>query len=60
ATESEFRDAGIKIVIYANHLLRSAYMSMKKVAETILTNQRAYEVRDQCISVGEVIRLIPS
>lgn len=30
-TESELRDRGVNIVIYANHLLRSAFPAMKKL-----------------------------
>src|SRR3989344_1862738 len=40
-TEQELIDLGVNIVIYANHLLRSAYPSMLKTAETILKNGRA-------------------
>jgi len=58
-TESELIDAGVNIVIYANHLLRSAYPAMKKTAETILRHERAYETRKMCMSIKEVLNLIP-
>jgi len=59
-TESELAKAGVNIVIYANHLLRSAYPAMKKTAETILRYERAYEVRNMCMPIKEILNLIPS
>ena len=58
-TENELSKEGVNIVIYANHLLRSAYPSMVKVAEIILKNQRCYETEEYCISVNEILNLIP-
>ncbi|HZX21739.1 MAG TPA: phosphoenolpyruvate mutase [Clostridia bacterium] len=58
-TESELRDKGINIVIYANHLLRSAFPAMKKTAKTILENERALEVEENCLSIKEILTLIP-
>ena len=58
-TEDELIDAGIKIVIYANQLLRSAFPAMKTAAETILTNGRALEVEEYCMPIKEIISLIP-
>lgn len=59
-TESELRDLGVNIIIYANHLLRSAYPAMTKVAESILENSRAYEAsNDYCMSIKDIINLIP-
>ena len=58
-TEEEFKKRGVNIVIYANQLIRAAFPAMKKVAETILTNHRAKEVDDECISIKEIITLIP-
>ena len=34
--EEELAEWGIKVVIYANHMLRAAYPAMVKVAESIL------------------------
>jgi phosphoenolpyruvate phosphomutase len=42
-TEDELIKAGVNVVIYANHLLRSAYPAMEKVAKSILMNNRSYE-----------------
>ena len=58
-SESELREAGVNIVIYANHLLRSAFPAMVKTAEGILKSQRAYEVRKHCMSIEDIITLIP-
>ncbi|TFB08771.1 phosphoenolpyruvate phosphomutase, partial [Candidatus Marinimicrobia bacterium MT.SAG.3] len=58
-TEKELADAGVKIVIYANHLLRSAYPTMLNTAESILTNERALEADEQCMPIKEIINLIP-
>jgi len=58
-TESEFEAAGVNIVIYANQMLRASYPAMVNAAETILKNQRAFEVRDQCMSIKEILNIIP-
>lgn len=57
-TEKELIKNGFKIVIYANHMLRAAYPAMKNAAETILKNQRAFELENKISSVKEVINLI--
>ena len=57
--EDEFEKAGVNIVIYANHMLRAAYPAMHKVAETILKNGRSFEARDQCMSIKEILEIIP-
>ena len=38
--EKDLIKNGFKIVIYANQLMRSAYPSMKKTAESILNNKK--------------------
>lgn len=58
-TEEEFAKRGVNIVIYANHLTRSGFPAMQKVAETILSNGRAKEADDMCMSIKEIITLIP-
>jgi len=57
--ESEFKEWGANIVIYANHLLRSSYPAMVKVAESILKNERSYDCSDQCMPIKEILTLIP-
>lgn len=57
--ETELADFGVNIVIYANHLLRSAYPSMIKTAESILENMRSYEADQFCLPVKDILNLIP-
>ena len=58
-TEEEFVKKGVNIVIYANHLTRSAFPSMKKVAETILTYHRAKEAEELCMPIKDILTLVP-
>jgi len=58
-TEEELIEAGINIVIYANHLLRSAYPTMVKTAEAILRNKRSYEAEELCMPIKDILTLIP-
>lgn len=57
-TEDELKKAGVSIVIYANHLLRSAYPAMLKTAQTILSNGRATEAQELCMPISEILTLI--
>lgn len=57
--EDEFKERGANIVIYANHLIRAAFPAMQSVAESILKNQRSLEVDEDCLSIKEIITLIP-
>ncbi|MBR4099989.1 MAG: phosphoenolpyruvate mutase [Clostridia bacterium] len=58
-TEQEFKERGVNVVIYANQLTRSGFPAMQNVAKTILTNHRAKEADDMCMSIKEIINLIP-
>ena len=58
-TEEEFKARGVNIVIYANQLIRAGFPAMQNVAKEILKNHRAKEVDDMCISIKEIITLIP-
>lgn len=58
-SEDELAKAGANIIIYANHLLRSAYPAMLYTAHTILEAGRALEAESSCLPVPEVLRLIP-
>lgn len=49
---------GFKIVIYANHFLRAVHLAIKKVAKSILTNQRSFESEKYIDSVQEILSLI--
>ena len=58
-TETEFAEAGVNIVIYANHLLRAAYPAMLDVATTILKSERCFDVRPKCLSIKQILEMIP-
>ncbi len=58
-TEDEFKRRGINIVIYANQLTRSGFPAMKKAAETILEKHRAKEADEICMSIKDILTLIP-
>lgn len=56
--EKTLADAGIQIVIYANHLLRSAYPAMVETASAILQYGRTYEIEKNLLPIGELVTLI--
>lgn len=56
--ESELIELGFSVVIYANHLLRSAYPAMLKTAESILKHGRSAEAESACISAKDILGLI--
>lgn len=58
-TEEELAEKGVNIIIYANHLIRSAYPAMVKTAETILENERSKEASEFCMPIKEILHLIP-
>lgn len=58
-TEDEFKARGVNVVIYANQLTRSGFPAMQKTAELILTHHRAKEADDVCMSIKDIITLIP-
>lgn len=58
-TEEEFKARGANIIIYANQLTRTGFPAMQDAARTILRNHRAKECDDKCMSIGEIINLIP-
>lgn len=58
-TETQLIEKGANIVIYANHLIRSAYPAMVKTAKTILENERSLEVDNLCMPIKEILNLIP-
>lgn len=58
-TEDELEKAGVNVVIYANHLLRSAYPAMVRTAETILRHSRSLEANELCLPIKDVLNLIP-
>ena len=59
-TEDEFAEWGVNIVIYANHMLRSAYPAMVNCAKSILEHGRCQEASaDYCMPIKEILTLIP-
>ena len=57
-TEDELSAAGFDIIIYANHLLRSAYLAMTETAKTLLRNQRSLEADPLCTPVREIFKTV--
>jgi phosphoenolpyruvate phosphomutase len=57
-TEEELESWGVNIVIYANHMLRSAYPAMVNTAKSILTNMRSLEANKFCMPIKEILELI--
>jgi phosphoenolpyruvate mutase len=58
-TEPVLERMGVNMVIYANHLLRSAYPAMVKTAESILMNESAgIASREYCMPIKKVLSLI--
>lgn len=58
-SEDELASWGINVVIYANHMLRSAYPAMVNCAKSILEHKRSLEANDMCMSIKEILTLIP-
>jgi len=56
----QLQDAGFNIVVYANHLLRSAYPAMLTTAQSILEHDRSKEAEEKLIPVNELLKLIPN
>jgi phosphoenolpyruvate phosphomutase len=52
-----FEDAGVSLVIWANHLLRSGITTMQQVARTIYQERSLLTVEEQIASIDEVFRL---
>ncbi len=58
-TEEEFKRIGVNVVIYANQFTRTGFPAMRKAAETILSHHRAKECDEMCMSIHDIITLIP-
>jgi len=59
-TEKEWGERGINVVIYANHLIRSAFPAMVACAESILIHGRCKEADEEiCMPIKQVLTLIP-
>ncbi len=57
-TEDELGRYGVNIIIYANHLIRSAFPAMNKVAHMILEHERSMEASEYCMPIKEILTLI--
>jgi len=57
--EEEWKALGANIIIYANQLTRTGFPAMRNAAETILKNHRAMECDEKCMSIKDIITLIP-
>lgn len=58
-TEDDLADRGANVVIYANHLIRSAYPAMWRTAESILEHGRSLEADELMLPIAEALRLVP-
>ena len=52
-----YRDAGVSMVIWANHMLRSAVKAMQETAEHLFTHENLLALEDRIAPVGEIFRL---
>lgn len=57
--EDEWKALGVNIIIYANQLTRTGIPAMQNAARTILENHRAKECDKMCMSIEDIITLIP-
>ena len=53
----EFVDAGISLVIWANHLLRASITAMQKTAAQIFEDQSLHNVEKEVVTVKQIFRL---
>lgn len=58
-SEAELQQRGVQIVIYANHLIRSAYPSMVATAKSILQHGRSLEADERLMPIRDILTLIP-
>jgi len=59
-TEEQLAAHGINVVIHANHLIRSAFPAMQATAKSILENGRSREADQLCMSIKEILTLLPN
>jgi phosphoenolpyruvate phosphomutase len=52
-----FRQAGISVVIWANHMMRSALASMQETANVLFRNQSLADVESRVAPLAEVFRI---
>jgi phosphoenolpyruvate phosphomutase len=56
-TLEELKSSGVNIVIYANHLLRSAYPAMMKTATAILRDEKTAGVDGELMPLNDLLNL---
>jgi len=54
---SEFKEAGVSLVIWANHLMRSTITTMQRIAASIWSTRSVQSVADEIAPLEEVFRL---
>jgi phosphoenolpyruvate phosphomutase len=54
---ARFREAGISMVIWANHNLRAALAAMRKVSRQIMAEESLAEIEDEIASIQDVFAL---
>jgi phosphoenolpyruvate phosphomutase len=54
---SAFEEAGISLVIWANHLLRSSIKAMQQTAAQIYQERSLRSIEENVVSVKEIFRL---
>ncbi len=59
-TEEQLAAHGVNVVIHANHLIRSAFPAMQATARSILENGRSREADQLCMSIKEILTLLPN
>lgn len=52
-----FRQHGFSMVIWANHMLRSAVAAMQKTARTLKEHEHLLSIEDKVVPVSEIFRL---
>src|SRR4029077_13678745 len=52
-----FREAGISVVIWANHMIRAAASAMQSVAQEVHASETLVNVEDRIVPVNEIFRL---
>ncbi len=57
-TFDEFKKHGANVIIYANHLLRSAYPSMVAVADRILRDGKTENIEESLMSIKDILTIL--
>jgi phosphoenolpyruvate phosphomutase len=52
-----FRQAGVSVVIWANHMVRAAIAAMQALAKEVQRSETLVSVEDRIVPVGEIFRL---